>query len=212
MTHILNWAIFATALKGASGMVAIDATTLMLLVRPGTPVPADAQGCPIDKPKERIELLVSKLQKSREKLIIPAPALSEVLVRAGAAASLQIVEYLNKYAVFRIEPFDTKSAIEVAAMTRDAIAKKNKRGASDATWAKIKYDRQIVAIAKVSGATTLYSDDSDIRAIAKTANINVIGLADLPLPEEDRQGNLQLEGHADGQIAVPPEEGLRPDP
>ena len=186
-------------------MAVIDATMLMLLVRPGTPIPADAQGLPIEKPKERIELLVNKLQKAREKLVVPSPALSEVLVRAGAAASQQIVEYLNKYAVFRIEPFDTRAAIEVAAMTRDAIAKKAKKGSSDATWAKIKYDRQIVAIAKVSGATTIYSDDGDIKAIAKLSGINVIGLADLPLPDEDRQGSLQLEGHADGQIVGSPD-------
>jgi hypothetical protein len=44
-------------------------------------------------------------------------------------------------------------------------------------------------------------------SIAKLAGIKVIGLADLPLPEEDRQGNLLLEGHADGQIVTSPEEG-----
>lgn len=186
-------------------MAVIDATMLMLLVRPGTPIPADAQGLQIEKPKERIEMLVNKLQKAREKLIVPAPALSEVLVRAGTAASQQIVEYLNKYAVFRIEPFDTRAAIEVAAMTRDAIAKKAKRGSSDATWAKIKYDRQIVAIAKISGSNTIYSDDGDIKNIAKLSNINVVGLADLPFPDEDRQGTLQLEGHADGQIVGSPD-------
>ena len=178
-------------------MVVIDATMLMLLLRSGIPVPAGPDGLPIEKPKERLELLVEKLQKARTKLIIPTPALSEILVRAGVQASQEIVEHLNKYAVYRIEAFDTKAAIEVAAMTRDA---RSKRGGSSSVWAKIKYDRQIVAIAKVCGATEIYSDDNDIVGIAKTVGIKVIGLADLPLPPEDRQGKLQLEGHADGQI------------
>lgn len=117
-------------------MVVIDATNLLLMLRPGTPVPHDSSGAPVDRPRERIEYLISRLDKAKTKLIIPTPALSEALVRAGAAASLQIIEHLQKYSVFQIESFDTRAAIEVAAMTRDAINRGNKRGKSSATWAK----------------------------------------------------------------------------
>jgi len=175
-------------------MVVIDATMLLLLLRPGTPVPAGPGGVVVDKPKERIEHFVRQLEREKTKIIIPTPALSEALVRAGTAASQQIIEYLQKYAVFRIEPFDTRAAIEVAAMTRDAIAKGKKRGDSVATYAKVKYDRQIIAIARVSGATTIYSDDGDIRALAKETKITVVGIADLPLPPEDAQHRLPLTG------------------
>ncbi|MHB8885990.1 MAG: type II toxin-antitoxin system VapC family toxin [Methylovirgula sp.] len=108
----------------------------------------------------------------------------------------QIIEHLQKYAVFSIEPFDTRAAIEVAAMSRDAAASGNKRGNSNATWAKVKYDRQIVAIAKVNGATSIYSDDRDIATLAKTAKISVVSLADLPLPPQNAQLDL-LEHAAD---------------
>lgn len=94
-------------------MVVIDATMLLLLLRPGTKPPTDGEGVPVDKCKERIEFLIQKLQKAKEKIIIPTPALSEALVRAGTEASLQIVEYINKFAVFRIEPFDTRAAIAI---------------------------------------------------------------------------------------------------
>ncbi len=140
------------------------------------------------------EFLVQELERAKTKIIVPTPALSEVLVRAGPAASQQIIEQLNKHAVFRIEPFDTRAAIEVAAMTRNAIDSGNKKGNTAATWTKIKYDRQIVAIAKVCGATAIYSDDRDIRNIAKLVNIKVIGLADLPVPEEARQLGLPFSG------------------
>lgn len=174
-------------------MVVIDATMLLLLLRPGTPVPAGPSGVPVDKPKERIEFLVQRLDREKTKIIVPTPALSEVMVRAGAAASQQIIEYLQKYAVFRIEPFDTRAAIEVATMTRDAIAKGTKRGAAQ-TYAKIKYDRQIVAIARVCGADTIYSDDRDIRALAAETKIKVVGIASLPLPPEDAQLPMPLSG------------------
>jgi hypothetical protein len=78
-------------------------------------------------------------------------------------------------------------------MTRTALdAGKGKRGASSATWAKVKYDRQIVAIAKVCGATAIYSDDGDIEALATAAKITVVPLADLRLPPADAQLNLEL--------------------
>lgn len=168
-------------------MVVVDATILLLMLRPETPIPADPKGVQIDRPVERIAAFVNSLQKSRTKIIIPAPALSEILVRAGAAASQEIVERLQKFSVFQIEPFDARAAIEVAAMTRDAIGRGRKKENPDATWAKLKYDRQIVAIAKVVGATAIYSDDGDVRTIAAEANIPVIGIADLPLPAQSAQ-------------------------
>lgn len=172
-------------------MVVIDATMLLLLLRPDTPVPGA-----VDQPKERIEFLVQQLDKAKTKIIVPTPALSEALVRAGATATPQIIEHLQKYAVFSIEPFDTRAAIEVAAMAREAASTGRKRGNSNATWAKVKYDRQIVAIAKVNGATTIYSDDGDIAALARRARIAVVGIADLPLPPQKAQLDL-LEHAAD---------------
>lgn len=164
----------------------------MLLLRPDTDAPSDAAGRPIEHPTARIEFLIRELEKAGSRIIIPTPVLSEVLVRAGAAASQQLIDDINKFTVFRIEPFDTRAAIEVAAMTRAALDVKAKKGASDSTWAKIKYDRQIVAIAKVNQASAIYSDDRDIRAIAAQADITVIGLADLQLPPESAQHELPL--------------------
>jgi hypothetical protein len=83
---------------------------------------------------------------------------------------------------------------EDAHRSRDAIARGKKRGDSAATYVKLKYDRQIIAIARVAGATTIYSDDGDIRALAKETKIKVIGIADLPLPPEDAQQPLPLSG------------------
>jgi hypothetical protein len=172
-------------------MVVIDATILMLFFRPDVSVPARRGGGAIELPKERIAHLIQRLEKARTKIIVPTPVLSEILVRAGPQASQEIVEQLNRFAVFRIESFDARAAIEVAAMTRGALAATGKkRGNSNAPWAKVKFDRQIVAIAKVARATAIYSDDGDVRTIATGENIPVIGLDELPLPDDARQGDL----------------------
>jgi len=173
-------------------MVVIDATLLMLFLRPNIDVAVDPQGNPIDGARARIEHLIQTLEKARTRVIVPTPVLSEVLVRVTSAHAEQVVIGIGRSAAFQIEPFDQRAAIEVAAMTRNAVDRPKKRD-SATTYAKLKYDRQIVAIAKVLQATHIYSDDRDIRAIASRAHIPVIGLADLPIPAQDAQWNLNLE-------------------
>lgn len=176
-------------------MVVIDATTLMLLLRPGVGTPSGDDGLPIEKPIERLNFLVETLEKARTKIIIPAPALSEILVRVIPTEAERLVETINAKAIFRIEAFDVRAAIEVAAMTRNSADGGLRPGKRNevSTHAKLKYDRQIVAIALVARATAIYSDDRGIRAIAARARIQVVGLADLELPPEDAQYKLELE-------------------
>lgn len=166
-------------------MVVFDSTMLLLLFRPGTRVPGS-----ISFPRERIEALVAELEKGRTRVVIPTPALSELLIRAGQQASEEIVHLLEQHATFRIEPFDTIAAIELAAMGRADLKKPKSKRDDAATYAKLKYDRQIVAIAKIHGASAIYSDDGDLRRLAIQEGISVVGLADLPLPEAMNQHEL----------------------
>lgn len=143
-------------------MVVIDASMLLLFLSSTAPAPSD----PLTKQeipfcRERVDYLIKSLSESRTKILIPTPALSEVLVYAGSAMAAYM-EKINKASAFKIVPFDTKAAINVALMTRIAINEGGKRGGIDAPWAKIKYDRQIVAIAQSEGASIIYSDDGDI--------------------------------------------------
>ena len=101
----------------------------MPLLRPDIAVPAGKIGLPIEKAKERIDYLVQQLEKDRTKIIVPTPVLSEILVRAGAEVSEKIIEHLQRFTVFRVELFDTRAAIEAAAMTRDYLtSRERKRG------------------------------------------------------------------------------------
>src|SRR5690242_5862919 len=97
-------------------MVVFDATILLPFLSPAVAVPKDpSTGEQIEFFKERIDFLIQQLDASRTKIIIPTPALSEVLVHPGQAGP----EYLNRLqqsSVFRIESFDQRAAIEVAFM------------------------------------------------------------------------------------------------
>ncbi|PZV35971.1 PIN domain-containing protein [Mesorhizobium kowhaii] len=177
-------------------MVVIDATLLMLLLHPGAGVPLDESGKPVERSQDRIAHLIASLERSRQRLVIPTPALSEVLVRVEPGAAQLIIEKISELSVFRIEPFDQRAAIEVAAMTRNSFdgGRKPARRPDESTWAKLKYDRQIVAIAVVVGARAIYSDDKGIRAVADRQRIPVVRLSELELPPESAQHSMDFEG------------------
>lgn len=178
-------------------MVLFDATTLLLLLHPDTSPPIDpSTKLPVTKSKERIDFLVQRLGESGSKIIIPTPVLSEVLVWTGRAGS-SYISIIERSAVFRIEPFDTRAAVEVAFLTASALKGGNKKGVSkEQTWAKIKYDRQIIAIAKVAQVSTIYSDDESLSKLARAHSISVIGIANIPLPQEDQQIGINWESKA----------------
>ena len=91
-------------------MVVMDAGTLLLLFRPDVDVPIDpATGKPVEAVQERLSFLVKTLEKSKTKIVIPTPALSEMLVRSGNAGPA-LVQQIERIAVFRITPFDTLAA------------------------------------------------------------------------------------------------------
>lgn len=175
-------------------MVVFDASILLALLSANIPAPRNpATNDPVDSFRERIDYLVKQLEADRTKIVIPTPALSEILVRSGSAGP-DYLSHINSASVFRVLPFDQRAAVEVASMTRDAIGQGDKRGGSDATWAKVKYDRQIVAIAKVEGASVIYSDDGGVHRIGVAAGLTVLRTAGLPLPSEDTQRKLEFEG------------------
>jgi hypothetical protein len=136
----------------------------------------------VDRVEDRIQYLLETLRDNKEVAIIPAPALSEFLVFAGRSAPEYLLK-IRESSFLRIEAFDERAAIELADREISAREKGNKRGSATASdWQKVKFDRQIVAVALVHKASTIYSDDPDIAAHGKDCGVKVLALADLPLP------------------------------
>ena len=163
-------------------MAVLDSTTLLYLFEPEAAAPSNPETRePVIDAGPRIEHLVQSLEKQDEVIVIPTPVLSEILVHAGDAGG-EYLETLNNSSRFRIAPFDQLAAVELAAMTRDALSTGDLRAGTGATRAKLKFDRQIIAIARTQGQTTIYSDDGDIATLASPLGLEVIPIYRLPEP------------------------------
>ena len=169
-------------------IVAIDATVLVFLFDREAKAPLNPEtGQPVADCHARIEHLIAELQQAKAKIIIPAPALGEVLVY-GEAKAPEWLQILSTSKHIRIAPFDTLAAVEFAAMERERL--RIPKGAQ-AQRRKAKFDEQIVAIARIERADVIYSDDSDIRKLA--GSIEVRGVGDLALPLSAAQIPMQFE-------------------
>ncbi len=78
-------------------------------------------------------------------------------------------------------------------MTRSALNSGDKKDGIDAPWNKVKFDRQIVAIAKVHQAHTVYSDDRKLRNSARKVGLTAVGIHELPLKPDPPQHELDLD-------------------
>lgn len=136
----------------------------------------------VGKVDAKLTHLIGTLDKQKDVVIVPTPALSEVLIGAGDAAP-QYLDILGKTPRFRIAPFGPRAAVEAAERHRQAIRNNDKKEGAE-SWTKVKFDRQIVAIAKVEGAERIYSNDGDIARYGKAEGLEVIRLQDLPDPPE----------------------------
>jgi hypothetical protein len=141
--------------------------------------------------EERIEDLIAAWDADRETVIIPTPALAQFLILAHNEAS----DYLGKIsasAFFKVEAFDERAAVELAAVQirlGSTSSGRRKRSPQEGTWAKVNFDRQIVAVAKVNNAIAIYSDDKGLANFAKEMGMDCVHSWDLPAPKP-RQPNL----------------------
>jgi predicted nucleic acid-binding protein len=167
-------------------IVAFDNTFLTLVLNPAAPPRPNPQtGKPASHCRSRIEALIDNLTAQRARVIVPAPVFAEALC---ATPDLQrLLVQVEEYQVIEVSPFDKRSAIELAFITRAAIAKGDKRDGVLADWQRVKFDRQIVAIAKANGASVIYTDDYPQTRFAELAGLAVKHTWDLPLPASHAQ-------------------------
>lgn len=102
--------------------VGLDNTFLSLLLNPTGSVPLDPNtGQPIEFARRRAEFVVEMLGKTRQKIIIPTPAIAELLTVIGPDAQ-QYYDIIAGSRLFQIAPFDLKCAIELAILNRTIFA------------------------------------------------------------------------------------------
>ena len=162
-------------------MVAFDSTILSLLLFPDAELQQGEQGKLVEHARERVMGLVRELEAAKEQVLVPAPALCEVLVTEGVDVQ-DVLTTLRSSSFIRIGDFDERAAMELAMRLRAAIKAGDPREGMQITKSAMKFDRQIVAIALVNGARVLYSDDAGVEKFASSCELAIKRVADLPVP------------------------------
>lgn len=173
-------------------MVVFDTTTLLLARDPNARPPNEpGTERPIAKCADRVNFLLRSLSDRGERVLVPTPVIAEFLVRAGKNKD----RFANEFSAAKnlvVGDFDVLAAIELSTI-KDPDLDNGRPLSRQETWAKVKFDRQILAIAKVHQAHTLYTDDTRLRSVAIANGLRVVMTWDLPLPPEEAQKELGLE-------------------
>lgn len=165
-------------------MVVFDTSMVVLFIDEKSKAPIDpTTGKPVTECRERIEELIKTLGKSRTRILIPTPVLSEFLVKSGPNKDKYLTEFLSTNN-FLVAPFDLRAAVELA-LIEDGDTKSGRKIDPAQTKAKVKFDRQIISIAKVQGATTIYCDDVGLANVARQNGLQVVMTWEIPLPKGD---------------------------
>ena len=101
--------------------VGFDNTMLSILLNPNGRIPHDESNRPLVMPKRRAEYLIEGLARSRQKIIIPTPAVAELLTAIGPDAQ-QYFDIIARSRLFEVASFDSRCAIELAFLNRDVFA------------------------------------------------------------------------------------------
>ncbi len=133
--------------------------------------------------------LIENLSKTNTIVGIPAPSWAEFIIKTDQATkdAIALVKGLPN---LRVLPFDEASACEAALILRGALATTGKKGHSESDWQKIKFDRQILAIARVKNAAAIYTDDENLIKEANRVGQATIQTSEIPVPQ--LQANLDL--------------------
>lgn len=131
---------------------------------------------PLDRVEERAKALIDDAESKNALLLIPTPVLSEFLMGVAAEQFQNYLDILSNHACFEIVDFDTMAAIECAMLpTRQELAQL----APNQLASKLKYDRQIIAIALATGVDEIWTHDYSLGKIAMAKGLAVKSLADI---------------------------------
>jgi predicted nucleic acid-binding protein len=136
--------------------VAVDASFLKAFLQPANRA-------------QEISKLIDALSNENAKVIVPTPALAQVLTHSPGTAE-SWMRTLNTYSCFQVRPFDDKASFELTRLLGESVS-----GLRDI----LRFDRQIVAIAKVYGASVLYAEDEQVIQFAAACGIGSKRLKDL---------------------------------
>ncbi|PBI78646.1 twitching motility protein PilT [Rahnella victoriana] len=137
-------------------------------------------GVEIPDPSRRVEALIDMIENRGGNIIIPTPVLAEYLVGINKNDQQTHLSLIQRKSCFEIANFDEIAALECAQMP--SIQELKSMMKSD-TANKVKFDRQIISIAKSLNVDEIWTHDIGVFRRCKEMEIVVKSLADIePVP------------------------------
>ncbi|MDD9636296.1 VapC toxin family PIN domain ribonuclease [Klebsiella michiganensis] len=137
-------------------------------------------GVEILDPMRRVEALIDMVESSGGTIIIPTPVLAEYLVGIDKKDHQTHLNMIQRQSCFEIASFDEIAAIECAQMPS---IKELKLMMKSDTANKVKFDRQIISIAKALNVDEIWTHDKGVFNRCKEMGMAVKSLADIdPAP------------------------------
>ena len=128
----------------------------------------------------RVEALIDMVESSGGTIIIPTPVLAEYLVGIDKKDHQTHLNMIQRQSCFEIASFDEIAAIECAQMPS---IKELKLMMKSDTANKVKFDRQIISIAKALNVDEIWTHDKGVFNRCKEMGLVVKSLADIdPAP------------------------------
>ncbi|MGP3790314.1 type II toxin-antitoxin system VapC family toxin [Pseudomonas sp. B392_1p] len=142
----------------------------------------------IDNAFQRAQAFIERVETLKGVVVIPAPVVSEYLLGIEHSHYQAHLDTLNSVKSIEVLPFDQLAAVECAMLVSN---QEMKQLDPESKMAKLKYDRQILAIAVAAGAKEIWTHDKQLFNKAKAVGITAKSLAHIePKPEQYELENV----------------------
>lgn len=158
--------------------IVIDTNILVQIMQNGsaTDLYDPETGEVIQNAFERAEALVEWIDSIKGVVVLPAPVIAEYLLGIDRGHFQLHLDMLNGFKCIEISPFDQLAAIECAMLVSNQELKQLD---PDAKMAKLKFDRQILAVALASGAKEIWTHDKQLFKRSRAVGLPAKSLASI---------------------------------
>lgn len=178
--------------------IIVDTNILICLMKKNSPTDnlLGADGfAAVDNVELRSKALLDHIENSGGTLVLPAPVLAEYLIGIDGEKNKQAhTQLILSMSCFEILPFDELAAIECSSLPSPNEFKQFIKSEinSNATANKVRYDRQIISIAKANNIDEIWSGDKEVSSKSTEFGIEIKSLLDMPPISLSEQINLSL--------------------
>lgn len=168
--------------------ICIDSNCFAKLIDHASGELYDAKKQSISYSKERLDYFISS---NRPQIILPTLIYCELLMISTVEDKF-LDEYLASNAEFISAAYDVRAASIHAQIEKPLVQKNNKKAGRDENMNRLKFDRQILAIAKKFSVDYVITSDAGMVKDALRYGIQTKCVSTMDLPPDIKQPSLDL--------------------